>query len=232
MFNIVVLQSRFFKILAEKIYNMFSELYQYIESIIIEFNQISSNRQNELNKLTQFIQSQLETEEKALLNFICTHNSRRSHFGQVWAAVAAVYFQIPNVQTFSGGTEATACNIRSVAALRRAGLEVNLEEKMPKSQNPLYQVSFSKTIPPMLCFSKVYDDVFNPSNGFAAIMTCDHADENCPVVLGALQRFAITYQDPKAADGTPQEKKKYDERCRQIAREMFYTFSKVGGRVL
>lgn len=206
---------------------MFSTLHQYIESVLTEFDQIPSNRQSQLNELSQFIQNQLQTEKKVLLNFICTHNSRRSHFGQVWAAIAAVYFQIPHVQTFSGGTEATACNVRSVGALQRTGLEVKLKGKMQESQNPFYQVFFAEHIPPMLCFSKVYNDAFNPSNGFAAIMTCNHADENCPVVLGALQRFTITYQDPKVADDTPQEKAKYDERCRQIAREMFYTFAKV-----
>jgi len=35
-------------------------------------------------------------------------------------------------------------------------------------------------------------------------------------------RFALPYDDPKQSDGTPTEVKTYDERCRQIAREMLY----------
>ena len=48
------------------------------------------------------------------------------------------------------------------------------------------------------------------------------------MVLGAAERIAITYEDPKAFDGTDREAEAYDERCRQIAREMLYVFSLVG----
>jgi len=58
-------------------------------------------------------------------------------------------------------------------------------------------------------------------------MTCSDADEACPVVTGASSRFSITYEDPKDHDGTPEEEDKYNERSRQIAREMFYLFSQV-----
>jgi len=37
----------------------------------------------------------------------------------------------------------------------------------------------------------------------------------------------LPYQDPKAFDNTAQQNEKYDERCRQIAREMFYVFSQI-----
>jgi hypothetical protein len=36
----------------------------------------------------------------------------------------------------------------------------------------------------------------------------------------------VNYDDPKDFDGTLQEEAKYDERTRQIAREMLYLFSK------
>ncbi len=60
-------------------------------------------------------------------------------------------------------------------------------------------------------------------------MVCSDAHETCPVVRGAAARFAIPYEDPKAFDGTKRESRAYDERCRQIAREMLYVFSRVRG---
>ena len=72
-------------------------------------------------------------------------------------------------------------------------------------------------------FSKKYDHSQNPQNAFAAIMVCSNADEACPFIPGADARFSLPFQDPKQHDNTPQEGRQYDERCRQIAREMLYT---------
>jgi hypothetical protein len=58
-------------------------------------------------------------------------------------------------------------------------------------------------------------------------MVCAEANESCPIVPGADFRLGLPYQDPKAFDNTPQQNEKYDERCRQIAREMFYVFSQI-----
>jgi len=56
-------------------------------------------------------------------------------------------------------------------------------------------------------------------------MTCSDADENCPFIPGAELRLPLTYDDPKAADDTPQEAARYDERLRQIGRELFFALS-------
>jgi arsenate reductase len=154
----------------------------------------------------------------ARLTFIGTHNSRRSHFGQVWAAVAAHYFGMQNIETYSGGTEVTAFNPRAVAALERVGFEV----ETTKEENPHYRLYFAEDVESLLCFSKKYDDPANPQKDFIAIMTCSEADENCPFIPGAKHRFSLTYRDPKEADDAPQETNRYDERCRQIATEMCY----------
>jgi arsenate reductase len=78
-----------------------------------------------------------------------------------------------------------------------------------------------------ICFSKTFDDPFNPDKNFAAIMTCSDADENCPFVPGTEFRLALTYKDPKEADDSPEEASRYDERVRQIGREILYVFSLV-----
>jgi protein-tyrosine-phosphatase len=156
------------------------------------------------------------------LIFICTHNSRRSHYGQIWAAVASEYYNIPR-QTFSGGTEATAFHPNAVESLRRAGFNIH----SPSSENPKIEVGFAENKDPLICFSKKYDAPSNPSDSFVAIMTCDEANEACPVVSGADFKFSLTYSDPKISDGTEKESETYDERCFQIASEMFYLFNKI-----
>ncbi|MDP6908213.1 MAG: protein-tyrosine-phosphatase, partial [Flavobacteriales bacterium] len=181
------------------------------------------DRKSVLEDLAAYIKENLSHEKKVKLIFICTHNSRRSHFGQIWAETAASYFGIDNLEAYSGGTEATAFNPRAVAAVERAGFTID----KASGENPRYQVSLSEESKPMVCFSKKFDHSTNPTQKFAAVMTCSDADENCPFVPGAEYRARITYNDPKAADGTLEESLVYDKRCAQIAREMFYVFSKV-----
>ena len=55
-------------------------------------------------------------------------------------------------------------------------------------------------------------------------MTCNNADEGCPLVIGAEARFPIKYDDPKAFDGTELQTQKYAERSLEIASEMFWVF--------
>lgn len=204
---------------------VYQDLANYIEKILPDTSAIASERKELLNKLAEYIQSKKESGNKAQLTFICTHNSRRSHLSQIWAATAAHYFGLgEDVGTYSGGTEATAFNPRAVAAIERAGFQV----ENPGGDNPQYSVSYAADEAALRCFSKVYNDPFtNPQKHFAAIMTCSDADKNCPLVAGADLRLPIRYKDPKEADNTPEEARRYDERCRQIATEMFYLMSRV-----
>jgi arsenate reductase len=195
-----------------------------VDQLNLEFDQIPAERRQILNQLTAFVQDKIDTGQTTYLNFICTHNSRRSHLSQVWAQAAAHCYGIPNVVCFSGGTEATAFNPRAVKAMQDAGFSIS---KFANGENPVYDVRFSPDVPGIRAFSKKYDDPFNQSDNFAAVMTCSHADENCPVVLGATARIALTYDDPKDFDGTPQETVKYAERVHEIGREILYAFSQV-----
>lgn len=203
---------------------MYQELAAYIQSIEGEISAIPENRKEQLQLIAEYINAKRESKESAKLTFICTHNSRRSHLCQIWAAVLADYYRVDNIETYSGGTEATAFNPRAVAAIERAGFKV----KNPGGENPPYKVFYDDEKEPLICFSKTFDDSYNPKENFAAVMTCADADDNCPFVPGAEKRFSIPYLDPKEADGTSREKGTYDERCRQIATEMFYLMSYLG----
>jgi protein-tyrosine-phosphatase len=202
-----------------------SRLSSYLSQRLGEFGQISTDRQNELRQIAEFVREELDAGRPAKLVFICTHNSRRSHLSQIWASVAASYYAIPGIETFSGGTAATAFNPRAIAALERAGVRV---EKTNDDKNPKYLVHGADGVAPTVAFSKRYDDEANPQAGFCAVMTCSEADEACPNVAGAKLRVPLHYADPKVADGKPEEAAKYDERCAQISREMLYLFSQVG----
>jgi arsenate reductase (thioredoxin) len=195
-----------------------------IDKLVQEFNTIPASRKNLLSELTRFIQKQASASQPVYLNFICTHNSRRSHIAQLWAHAAAHYYKIPNVACFSGGTEATAFNPRAVKAMQTVGFSIETEKP---GENPVYDARFSDDAEPVKAFSKKYDDPFNPRKDFAAIMTCSHADENCPVVLGAAARISLTYNDPKDFDGSAQEEAKYAERVHEIGREILFAFSQI-----
>ena len=186
----------------------------------LDFSLLSEERKTVLTELINYIQQQRNAGKEVHLNFICTHNSRRSQFSQIWAQTAAYYYGI-NAQCYSGGVEVTAFNERAVESIKRSGFKV---EKSGEG-NPKYAVYFANDASPLLAYSKIYDDTANAKIGFAAIMTCAHADYNCPYIPGADKRIPIRYNDPKAFDDTPLEALKYDERSKEIANELFYTFS-------
>lgn len=183
---------------------------------------ISNERKENLQVLIDYIQEKVMAGEELNLNFICTHNSRRSQFSQIWAQTAADYFRIP-AHCYSGGVEVTEFNERAVESIRRSGFRVTKKE----SDNPVYFIFHSDEAEPISAFSKIYDDPINKAKGFAAVMTCAHADENCPIIHGTEVRIPLRYEDPKKYDGTPDEADRYDERSLQIASEMFYVFSQI-----
>jgi protein-tyrosine phosphatase/arsenate reductase len=202
---------------------MIPAIKSYCDSLTKQFDEIPNGRKELLQKISTYIKTRQQKGQPVNLVYICTHNSRRSHFGQVWAKVASIYYGLKNINTFSGGTEATAFNTNAINALKRVGFDI---KPVNAGKNPTYHVFFDEHEQPVECFSKVYNDPKNPASDFAAIMTCSDAEENCPFIPGVELRIGTTYDDPKAFDGTPQQDEKYDERCKQIALETLYIFSK------
>ncbi|MHB1148068.1 MAG: arsenate-mycothiol transferase ArsC [Lutibacter sp.] len=201
-------------------------LYQQIENTIASLNieAISVERKQTLQPLIAYVQSKVSENKNVNLNFICTHNSRRSHLSQVWAQAAAHFYHIKNVYCYSGGTQATALFPMAAKTLEQAGFEI---EALSEGENPVYSIKYSENEPPIAGFSKTFDHSFNPKSEFAAIMTCSQADADCPYISGAEKRFPMKYDDPKEFDNTPKQPEKYQERSNQIAVEMLYVFSKI-----
>ena len=198
---------------------LFPKLSNYCNSLSTEFNQINEERKAELKGIANFIVEQRKEHKPANLLFVCTSNSRRSHMAQVWSQIASYYYSIDSVFTFSGGTEQTRVNINAIDALNRTGIEIYSNNQ---GDNPLRYIRIGIKINPWVIFSKKYTDATNPKNNFAAVMVCSEADKACPFVEVAESRIGLPYQDPKEFDNSPLKEAKYDERCRQIAREMFF----------
>ena len=194
-----------------------------IREIIAQLSteRISEERKIILQPLIEFISSKITKNEEVRLNFICSHNSRRSNLSQIWAQTMGNYYQIENVFCYSGGTEATAMFPKVAETLTNLGFEIL---KLSETENPVYAVKFAENEHAVICFSKKYDDDFNPKSEFAAILTCDSADENCPIVYGAEARIPIKYEDPKKSDGTPEMNETYFNRSLEIATEMKFVF--------
>jgi arsenate reductase len=199
----------------------------FLPEISVFFNtltklSISKERKGILNLLINYITEKQAIKEEIKLIFICTHNSRRSQFAHVWATVAAYFYGI-EIACYSGGTEISAFNKRAIATLIKSGFRITKEG----IKNPIYSILFSEGAKTITAFSKPYDSEFNPNDNFAAIMTCSHADANCPYIPGAEKRISIQYEDPKEFDGFANEEEEYYKRSTQIASEMFYVFSKI-----
>lgn len=185
---------------------------------------IPVNRKTELEPLITYIREKTKAEKEIRLNFICTHNSRRSHLAQIWAQTAAAYYNIPNVSCYSGGTEVTVLFPMIANTLQKSGFKV---EQLSSENNPIYSIKYHENAKPIIGFSKNYDDPFNPVTAFAAILTCSSADKGCPFIAGAEKRIAIPFEDPKAFDNTPLQVEKYNERSIEIAATLFYVFSQI-----
>lgn len=203
---------------------MFAAIKAYCDDLTREFQTIPGDRKERLSEIILYIAKKRKANQPVKLVYICTHNSRRSHYGQIWARVAASYYKVNNINTYSGGTETSAFNINAINSLKNVGFDIRA---VSTNKNPTYLVFYDNNEKPIKCFSKIFDDPENPKNAFAAIMTCGEAEKNCPFIPGAELRIATPYDDPKAFDATPLQEAKYNERCHQIALETFYIFSQL-----
>ena len=156
---------------------IYTDIKKVIDVLKIEI--ISEERKTVLQPLIDFIQLKKNNHKDIRLNFICTHNSRRSHLSQVWAQTMASYFNLKNVFCYSGGTEATALFPMVAETLINYGFNI---KTISEGKNPIYAIKYSENEHPVIGFSKTYDDTFNPKSEFAAILTCSQADAGCPFI--------------------------------------------------
>ncbi len=204
---------------------LFPELEHFCKARSAEYDLIALERQAELLRLSTYIKAKQQKGADCKLMVICTHNSRRSHMGQLFLALGAAHFGLSRIFTFSGGTEATAFNPRAVKSLQEIGFRFKTENA--EADNPIYEVSWSSDQLTYQAYSTRFDEPPNPESDFAAIMVCNSADEACPFVAGSDFRIALPFEDPKIYDDMELESVMYTARALQIAREMFFVCENV-----
>jgi arsenate reductase len=185
---------------------------------------IDEMRANLLQEIGTFIGNRIKEDKQLNLNYICTHNSRRSQLAQIWSSYATNFYKIKKIENFSGGTAVTAFYRNTLKTLQEVGFKFQIKEFF--HQNPEYLIHYINCTNPIIGFSKLYDHE-NNKKPFIAITTCSHADENCPFIHDAIQRFHLPFIDPKVFDNTPYQSEKYLETNKQIAGEIHYIFKMI-----
>lgn len=185
---------------------------------------IDENRKQLLKSIAVYIAEQVTANKKVNLNYICTHNSRRSQLAQVWSSYATNYYKFSDINSFSGGTAAKAFYRNTVKTLQEVGFTFQIIEF--SHQNPVYAINYKNGINPIVGFSKLYDDEYN-KKPFIAITTCSNAAENCPFITDAIERFHLPFNDPKTFDNTLYQSEKYLEINQQIAGEIHFIFKNI-----
>ncbi len=206
---------------------MKDQLIASLKSFEANISSLSEERKEKLLPLVYYILDNQRDNDPSELIFVCTHNARRSHMAQLWAAAAALYCDLENIETFSGGIEVTRIHPNALASLERSGFEFSGDDD---GKNPSFLVQLGESI--MLeVFSKAYGDDTNPQKNFAAVLVCSEAAEACPNVEGASVRLPISYDDPKEFDGSEKAEEMYDKRSVQIGTEMLYVMKTVSEKL-
>ncbi len=204
--------------------DLIAKLRTHAEYLTTTFDMIDDQHRVGAEKLASWIASHYEPGKTLDVIVVCTGNSRRSILGASMGNLAAAYYGIPNVRFHSGGTNPTAFNPRTIAALKDIGFEIEgtgteALQGDAKTPNPIYRVRWGTKFEATE-FSKHYSDDCNPQSGFAALMVCTEADVGCPLVKGAAIRISMPYLDPKTYDDSLFESAKYAERRDDIGRMM------------
>ena len=145
-----MLVSRDLVVVNLNLLNMYRSIQQFLETL--DINKISADRKKALEAFIQFIAGKLKNKEAINLNFICTHNSRRSHFSQIWAQTIAEFLAIKSVKSYSGGTEATAVYPSVLRAFQNIGFFVG---RLSENENPVSFLKYADDASPIVCFSLV-----------------------------------------------------------------------------
>ena len=114
--------------------------------------------------------------------FICTHNSRRSQFCEIWGNVfSKIYNKKLNV--YSAGLKKTSVYKGVIFSLSRTGLKISGDGKVKYEENEINLTS------------KTLDDI--KEQKFIGVMTCSNAEKSCPIDQRSIKNINMFYKDPK-----------------------------------
>lgn len=197
---------------------LYPEINHYLDSLIP-----SVEGEERIEKWKALGRSLKKSELKGAVNFICTHNARRSVLSQSLATVIAYRSGLKNLVFWSGGAEETYVHPNSIATLQRIGFRLLSTRE---GNNPVYELAFADDAAPLRIFSKKFDDESSPAP-YHAVLVCSKGDAACPFIPGVASRTLIPFVDPGAFDGTPEVEKAYNTSAAQIGGELRYFFEKI-----
>jgi arsenate reductase (thioredoxin) len=209
---------------------MNSKLIQNYQFLQAKSKSIKEERMEQLDNLNKMIANDLVKKGSTKIICICTHNSRRSILAQAMLSFISNQLNINNIEVFSGGIEVTEVHRNVIEAFENFGFEI---QQIPENTNSKYTVTWgNQTIEKQdNLFSKLYDDPFNPSKDFIAMMVCSDVEKNCPMVKGSINIISMNYTDPKHSDGTEEASNVYLDKLFEIGAEMFYVLQKVKSKL-
>jgi len=108
--------------------------------------------------------------------FLCTGNSCRSQMAEGWAK----WFGRPLFEIQSAGIEAHGKNLRAIAVMKEAGVDISQQESTRVTDSMLADADLVVTV-------------------------CGHADEHCPVLPDGVKKEHWPLDDPAKASGTEEE---------------------------
>ena len=202
---------------------MYPKIELIISKLLLSFDSIPSPRKQKLIELAAQLKLALSSANALNLLFVCTHNSRRSHMGQVWGQLAANYYEVENANSFSAGTEVTELNSNVIEMLQKVGCMVTTFQN---GSNPAYLIEFGEN-QSLTCFSKLIEHESNPKSDFFAIMMCTEAEANCPFVPGAIHRIGLPFDDPKVYDNTLKVSDAYLSTFEEIGLQILFLFNQI-----
>ncbi len=202
-------------------------LNEYVRELYKEFKNIPEERRFRLNEIVRYVEEQRDLRKLPQLMFINTDDATMSHMARIWAKTAAYYFRYERLETFSGGIKPQKITLNTILALEKAGFIIY---KSDMDGLEFYKVKFSYNIPSLLVFPKKTDHKLNPTQDYLAVFTEENAELNLPKLRGTLNRLLLVYDDPQGFEGVENIREIYDNRCRQVAIEMFYVFAQLRRR--
>ncbi len=196
-------------------------LFNYAKNLYPEYTRIPEERRRTLEEIADYIYGAIQIDKKATILIIGTENSTRSIMTEAWAYAAAYYYHVRGIEIYSGGTTTTQVSPNALKALEKAGFIIY---KITDGVNPHYQAKYTFNLRPVILLSKKYDNREMPHTNYGAVFVCSNADQNIPFLGGMNYRTSLHYFNPAAYDNTPEAPDQYNQRCHEIAVEMFYLF--------
>ena len=108
--------------------------------------------------------------------FLCTGNSCRSQMAEGWAR----HLGGTDIEAQSAGIEAHGKNLRAIAVMQEAGLDISGQES-----------------------TRVTDEMLERAD--LVVTVCGHADDSCPALPAGVHKLHWPLEDPAKAGGTETE---------------------------